>query len=199
MTIQDLKQKTFSLIEEYDSEISLFTDDEDLLGKVNGCINMIATELSRYRKKLVINTITITEEDSKTIFLNEIEGFFQLKEIDLVQENYKLTENILRLKEDYVGSFDLYFYKTPNTVPLNYPVIIDGISMEKEQYESITEMDLDSILIEIAPYGIAADLLKLDIISNYGQYFYSRYASMLSTIDNRYSGGSVSAEGGYGF
>ena len=46
------------------------------------------------------------------------------------------------------------------------------------------------------PYGIAADLLKMDMISGYGRYFYERYMELKNGIDTRRTSGMVYAEGG---
>ena len=56
--------------------------------------------------------------------------------------------------------------------------------------------ELDTVLLEIMPYGIAADLLKMDMISSYGRHFYERYLEMKNNIDPRKTKGIIRIEGG---
>ena len=50
--------------------------------------------------------------------------------------------------------------------------------------------------LEIAPYGIAADLLKSDVSNQYGAIYERRYREMIQTLDSRYSMGSIEFDGG---
>jgi hypothetical protein len=52
-------------------------------------------------------------------------------------------------------------------------------------------------VLEIMPYGIAADLLKSDVSAQYGSIYATRYESMLSRLDPRYQMDSITFEGGY--
>ena len=51
-------------------------------------------------------------------------------------------------------------------------------------------------VLEIMPYGVAADLLKSDVSSNYGQIYAQRYREMKSELDSRNAIGSIYIEGG---
>ena len=46
------------------------------------------------------------------------------------------------------------------------------------------------------PYGIAADLLKSDISSEYGEIYAKRYESMKQMLDPRYQIASIYIDGG---
>jgi hypothetical protein len=46
------------------------------------------------------------------------------------------------------------------------------------------------------PYGIAADLLKSDVSTEYGSIYATRYESMLQRLDPRYQMNSIYIEGG---
>ena len=46
------------------------------------------------------------------------------------------------------------------------------------------------------PYGVAGDLLKSDVASNYGTIYSARYREMLSELDPRNAMGSVFIDGG---
>ena len=51
-------------------------------------------------------------------------------------------------------------------------------------------------MLEIMPYGIAADLLKSDVSSEYGSVYATRYESLKQMLDPRYQMTSVYIEGG---
>jgi hypothetical protein len=46
------------------------------------------------------------------------------------------------------------------------------------------------------PYGIARDLLRLDMISSYGSYFERTYNELKAQIDSRRTKGMISFVGG---
>jgi hypothetical protein len=48
------------------------------------------------------------------------------------------------------------------------------------------------------PYGVAADLLKSDVSSQYGSIYAARYRELLNQLDTRYGTGSVLLDGGFG-
>ena len=58
------------------------------------------------------------------------------------------------------------------------------------------EFELSQDVLEIMPYGVAADLLKSDESAQYGTVYAARYTEMLQRLDPRYSLGEISFEGG---
>lgn len=190
MTLKEMKIKVFSLIEEYYPALKDMAEDEDVLNKINGVVNQIQLDLMPYRKLTANTTIEIAQDDDKTLSLKDyIEDMYQLNKI-VFNENVSYTmpdDDTLILPEDYEGEFTIYYYKYPEFVELNPNV---------ENYDNTYEFELDNILLEIMPYGIAADLLKMDMISNYGRYFYERYLEMKNRIDPRRSNGIITFEGG---
>ena len=50
MTLKEMKQKTFSLIEEYYPELAEMAEDNDVLLKINGVVNGVSMELMPYKK-----------------------------------------------------------------------------------------------------------------------------------------------------
>ena len=58
------------------------------------------------------------------------------------------------------------------------------------------EFELSQDALEIMPYGIAGDLLKSDVSTDYGRVYSSRYESMLQRLDPRYQLTSVYIDGG---
>ena len=190
MTLKEMKIKVFSLIEEYYPNLKEMAEDEDVLNKINGVINQIQLDLMPYRKLTDNTTIEVAQDDDKTINLKDyIEDMYQLNKIvfnDAVSYDMPDDDTII-LPEDYEGEFTIYYYKYPELVELE---------PSTENYDNTYEFELDNILLEIMPYGVAADLLKMDMISNYGRYFYERYLEMKNRIDSRKSNGIIAFEGG---
>ena len=58
------------------------------------------------------------------------------------------------------------------------------------------EFELSSDVLEIMPYGVAGDLLKSDISTEYGSIYSNRYDSMIARLDSRYNMPSIYIEGG---
>ena len=195
MTLKDMKQKTFSLIEEYYPEVEGLAEDEDVLNKINGVVNQIQMDLMKYRKINTKFTKEITSITSKEIVVNEdIENCYQIKNIILTPEGtYTMPdENTILLDDDYEGTVDIYYYKMPTEVELNPEEPAEG----EDSYDETYEFELDPVLLEIMPYGIAADLLKMDMISGYGRYFREEYESRKNSIDTRRTSGMIYIDGG---
>lgn len=192
MTLKDMKIKTFSLIEEYYPSLAGFAEDEDVLNKINGVINQIQMDLMKIRKMNAVQAIEVGSDDSKTINLrNTISDLYQLRSIDIGSDvDYKIpNEDTIILPDDYTGTFNVYYYK--------YPSLVELQPAETEPtYDETFTFDLDADILEIMPYGIAADLLKMDMISNYGKYFYERYMEMKNAIDARRTAGMIMIDGG---
>lgn len=194
MTLKDMKIKTFSLIEEYYPSLVGLAEDEDVLNKINGVVNQIQLDLMKLRKINAYTEIEIDEDDSKTINLKEtIDDLYQLRSIDVGDGvEYKMpNEDILVLPDNYTGIVKVYYYKYPTECKLTYD---EGETIS--DYDSEFNFDLDLDILEIMPYGIAADLLKMDMISNYGKYFYERYLEMKNAIDSRRTSGMIVIDGG---
>ena len=58
------------------------------------------------------------------------------------------------------------------------------------------EFELPPDVLEIMPYGIAADLLKSDVSTEYGSVYATRYETMLQRLDPRYAMTSIYIDGG---
>ena len=63
MTLEEMKTKVYSLIEEYSEEADDLTEDEDLALKMNHVINQIQNELARMKKIEAYTTLEGTEGD----------------------------------------------------------------------------------------------------------------------------------------
>lgn len=197
MTLKEMKNKTFSLIEELYPNEPKMAEDEDVINKINGVVNQIQLDLMKYRKINAYKEIKITNESDKLINLKkEIPDLYQLSNVTFDKEiDYEMpNDELIKLPEDYEGNITIYYYKYPELVQTIFENDTDNVEYLKQDEEFVFE--LDNILLEIMPYGIAADLLKMDMISSYGKYFYERYLEMKNQIDSRRTSGIVKIVGG---
>lgn len=194
MTLKEMKIKTFSLIEEYYPQLNGMAEDEDVLNKINSSINQIQMDLMKYRKISAYADVEVARNDEKTIFISDIvDDLYQLNVISFDKTTvYELIDaNTLVLPDDFEGTFRIYYYKYPKLAKLTF--VSDD---ERKKHDDSYKFELDNLLLEIMPYGIAADLLKMDMISGYGKYFYERYLEMKNSIDPRKTSGMIRIVGG---
>lgn len=194
MTLKEMKVNTFSLIEEYYPELKNLAEDADVINKINGVVNNVSVELMRIKKIPTSETIKVTNR--KTINLKEEIGdeFYQIKNIVGVTGYNMLDDVTIQLPEGFSGEITFYYYK--------YPKMVKTLFEDEEERQAEDEnfkFDLDADALHIMPYGIAADLLKMDMISGYGRYFYERYMELKNNINPRRTAGLVYAEGGVDF
>lgn len=195
MRLKEMKIKTFSLIEEYYPDVPDLAEDEDVINKINGVVNQIIMDLMKYRKLPASKEVEIKEKDSKILDLSELlADCYQISNFYFGEEvvDYKMpNETTLILPEEYVGTVTIYYYKFPKLAKTMFE---NDDERTAEDNNFIFEQDPD--ILEIMPYGIAADLLKMDMISNYGSYFYQRYTELKQMIDSRKTKGLVIITGG---
>lgn len=195
MTAKEMKIKVYSLIEEYYPDSTVLAEDEDVIYKINGVINQIITELMQYRKINAKTEIEIGENDDKEINLKSyIDDLYQLNKIEISESvEYDMPDDeTIILPDNFVGKIKVYYYKYPEQMKLTFNSDDDSAA-----YDARFEFELDTDALEVAPYGIAADLLKMDMISNYGRYFYERYNEMKSLLRANNSKGTIIISGGY--
>ena len=176
MTLEEMKQKVYSLIEEYSEDAEDLTEDEDLALKMNSVINQIQNELARMKKIEEYTTLEGSEGDVVD-FSSVDNNLYQLNivrgvDVEIIGQKIKFNED---------GTAEVYYYKYPTQI---------NVDTDDSQ-----ELDLSIDALEIMPYGVAADLLKSDVSSNYGQIYADRYREMKNELDPRYSMGSVYIEG----
>ena len=194
MTLKEMKIKVFSLIEEYYPELEGMAEDEDVLNKINGVVNSIQLDLMKYRKLTANTDIEVKENSNKIITLSdEINDIYQVNKIILEPKgNFTmLDEDNIQLDDDYVGTVRIFYYKYPKMAKVSFE---EG--EDKDQYDENFKIDLDLTLQEIMPYGIARDLLRLDMISSYGTYFERTYNELKQQIDSRRTAGIITIYGG---
>ena len=178
MKLIDLKKKTLALIEEINPEAESLTDDPDIEAKLPYVINQILHELARFKKIPAYANREV--EKNQIMNMNDaLDNFYQLKIIRGVDYDY-LDDVTIQFLED--GEATISYYQYPDNIDINTP--------------DTKTLDLPEDILEIAPYGIAADILKADVSNQYGAIYANRYREMIQTLDSRYSMGSVEFDGG---
>lgn len=178
MDLAEMKMKVYTLIEEYNENADELTDDEDLAMKMNGVINQVQNELARYKKidaykqmeVLKDTLINLTDIDTNIYQLNVIKGV-----------SSEPIGNRIIFNED--GVADIYYFK--------YPTQINSETTDDYKFE------LDRDALEIMPYGVAGDLLKSDVSSDYGTVYSNRYRELIQSLDPRKGMQTMSFDGGY--
>ena len=181
MKLSDIKKKTLSLIEEIDTEEKSLTKDPDIANKLNYVINQVQYELSRVKKipayveKQVLVNDLITFKD-----IDATNDVYQISIVKGAEFEYKADNTIIKCLED--GTLEIEYYK--------YPLRIDDTTTDEYEFE------LSDDVLEILPYGVAADVLKSDVSNAYGNVYAERYEQMKQQLDIRYNTGSIEFEGG---
>ena len=176
MTVNEMLEEIFTMIEEYDEKGTYKTNDVDFKNKVIPIINHIQNELARVKKIAAYEEVDVLEGDQLDLQFDLID-FYQLNVIKGVE--YEEIENLIIFKTE--GKARIYYYK--------YPKRITAENLDKK-------IDLSTDLLEILPYGVAADILKSDIANQHGQVYANRYKELLDGLDPRYSRGHINIVGG---
>ena len=185
MTLLEMKKKILSLIEEIDTNETSLTGDPDIEQKLNHVINQIMFELARFKK--IPGYVEIEVNRGDLVKFEDIEAadgyeVFQLGIVRGIDFEFRADGTIIKCMED--GTVEIDYYRYPERITEN----------TKDSYEF--ELSLD--VLEILPYGAAADLLKSDVSNNYGQIYEERYRYMVDRLDSRYKMmGAVTFDGGY--
>ncbi len=171
MTLKEMKEKTLRLIEETSNSSSKLTDDLDIEQKLNDVINQIQNELSRIKK--IPTKLEYEIDDNKVYTMSE--EMYQVYKV--VGSSFEMIGKDIIFPEDFKGEITIYYYKYPEQIRSNTP----------DNYE----FELSDDVLEIMPYGIAADILKSDVSNAYGNIYASRYLEMKQQLDPRYSLGFI--------
>ena len=183
MTLKEMKMKVLGLIEELNKDSEFLTEDPDIATKMNDVINQILFELARIKKIPKYFEMEVHEGDVLDFADFEKEcGYevFQIYNIAGVQYDSKAYGTIYKMLEDGKAEIDLFVYPERIT------------DKTKDNYE----FELSADALEIMPYGIAADLLKADVSTDYGREYALRYADMKANLDPRYALPMITIEGG---
>ena len=169
MTLGDIKKKTLSLIEEIDKNEPSLTKDPDIAAKLNYVINQVQNELSRVKKIPDYEELEVNEGD--LIKFEDISPAYQIYQLDIVRGinyEYKCLES---------GTLEVEYFR--------YPEEINDLTKDTFEFE------LSNDVLEVMPYGVAADLLKSDVSNAYGNIYAQRYEQMKGELDIRYNTGAV--------
>lgn len=177
MNLEEMKQKVYSLIEEYVEDADDLTEDPDLATKMNSVINQIQNELARFKKIPAFATIT-KKEGNVVELADELDNFYQLDHVKGC--NVDLFGNQIEFNED--GELKVYYYKYPSQIT--------------DETEDDFKFELSTDALEVAVVGVAGTLLMSDVSNNYGSVYMQRYERMKQELDPRYSLGQVYIDGG---
>jgi len=184
MTLKEMKKKVLGLIEELNPDSEHLTDDPDIATKQNDVINQVMYELARMKKIPKYAVMEVNEGDLVTYErIEEVCGYevYQINSASGVQYESKANGTILKILESGTLELDIFVYPERIT--------------EKTK-DNAYEFELSPDVLEIMPYGVAADLLKSDVSTEYGSIYATRYETMLQRLDPRYQMTNIYIEGG---
>lgn len=182
MNLTEMKKKILGMIEELDIDEASLTSDQDIETKLNDTINQVMYELARMKK--IPDYVEITVNKGDLVRFEDIANAsgYDVYQIDRVHGafEFKASGTIIKALED--GVLEIDYFKYPERIT--------------EKTNGSYEFELSADALEIMPYGVAGDLLKTDVSTNYGQVFTAEYKDKLGRLDPRYSTGTFSVEGG---
>lgn len=177
MTLLEMKKKVLSLIEELNPASQYLTDDDDIANKLNHVINQVQNELARIKKITAYTSFDVY--DGEIYYLTEIDA--NMYQLDVIKGvDYEIVGSRVKFLSN--GIAEIYYFSYPTTIT--------------DTTEDTYVMELDPDVLEVMPYGVAADLLKSDVSAEYGAVYSTRYETMLRRIDPRKHTGNISIEGG---
>ena len=183
MTLNEMKKKVLGLIEELNPLSEYLTDDPDIQAKINDVTNQILYELVRFKKMPKYVEIEVSEGDTLEFANIEKKCGYEIYQIDrLCGVRYvpKADGTVLKMLETGTAEIDCFVY--PERI--------------EEKTNGSYEFEVSNDILEIMPYGIASDLLKSDVSSEYGRIYSDRYKEMISQLDHRYHMPTCYIEGG---
>lgn len=184
MTLKEMKTKVLGLIEELNPEHELLTEDPDIATKINDVTNQIMFELVRMKKLPKYVELEVSAGDMVTFAdIEAAVGYeiYQLGSVSGVLYSPKANGTVLKILENGTAEIDCFVYPERIT---------------SKTKDTAYEFELSPDVLEIMPYGIAGDLLKSDISTEYGSIYSARYESMLQRLDPRYQMTVITIEGG---
>ena len=183
MTLTEMKKKVLALIEELNPLSEYLTDDPDIQAKINEVTNQILYEMARFKK--IPKYVQIPVKEGDTLEFSDIEKVcgYEIYQIDIISGvRYvpKAHGTVLKMLESGTAEIDCFVYPERIT----------------EKTKGSYEFEVSNDVLEVMPYGIAGDLLKSDVSTEYGAIYYNRYQEMISRLDHRYQMPTCYIEGG---
>ena len=184
MKLLEMKRKVLALIEELNPDSELLTDDPDIAAKFEDVITSIMFELARFKK--IPDYVEMAVKEGDLFRFEDITDesdyeVYQIAVIRGVEYDLKAQGTVIKFLE--TGTAEIEYFR--------YPTRITDKNRAKYEFE------LSQDALEIMPYGVAGDLLKSDISSDYGRIYSERYESLKQLLDPRYGMGAVYIEGGF--
>lgn len=183
MNLNEMKKKVLGLIEELSPNIKGLTEDPDIATKINDVTNQIMFELARIKKIPKYFEMTVAKGDVISLADFEKEcGYevFQIATVSGANHIQRANGTVFKVQEDGILEVDCFVYPERIT----------------DKTQDNYEFELSPDVLEVMPYGIAADLLKSDVSAEYGNIYATRYESMKQMIDPRYQMPSITFKGG---
>ncbi len=185
MTKLEMDIKVLGLIEELNPNSEFLTDDPDIATKKDEVMNQVMFELARLKK--IPRYVEIKVNEGDLINFDKLERacgseVYQIAKVSGVKYNDKADGTVIKVLESGTAEIDLYIYPERIT--------------EKTKAKAY-EFELSPDALEIMPFGVAGDLLKSDVSTNYGRIYTEEYERKLQRLDPRYSMPTISFEDGW--
>lgn len=183
MKLNEYKKETLALIEELNPKSPTLTDDPDIEVKFYAVTNHVLLELCRIKKLSEYVEIPVVQgqvlrfEDISNECGREV---YQVSRITGVDYDSRANGTVYKILETGTAEIDCFVFPERIT----------------EKTNANTELEISQDLLEILPYGVAADLLKSDESANYGRVYAERYELMKKQLDPRYKLPDVYISGG---
>lgn len=184
MKYRDMKTKVFTLIEEAKKGELYSTSDADIEAKMSEVTNQVMFELARIKRIPRYVEIAVKAGDRITFADIAKECGLEVYQVDSVKgaaHEEKALGTVFKILED--GVFEVECSVYPERITANTS-------------DTAYEFELSEDVLEVMPYGIAADLLKSDSSSAYGNIYAQRYENMKRSIDPRYKKTTFKYRGG---
>ena len=210
MTLREMKEKVYRLIEELSDSVSTTPAsepvEEEELEPGTGTEEETTEEITEeehltddpdYEKK--INTcINIVQNELARIkkipaittynpSLSETGNIYTMPDtmyqVDKIMDcEFRVIGKTIIFDEDYEDEITIYYYKYPTPIT-------------EETDDDTYEFELSQDALEVMPFGVAGDMLKSDPSTNYGAYYSSRYNELKQMLDSRYTNGVIYIDG----
>lgn len=183
MTLLEMEKKVLALIEELNPDSEYLTDDPDIATKMEAVITQIMFELARFKK--IPDYVEMDVKEGELLRFEDItdETDYEVYQMGLIRGvayETKAQGTVVKFLEK--GTAEIEYFR--------YPTRITDKNREKYTFE------LSADALEIMPYGVAGDLLKSDVSTDYGTIYSRRYEEMIQRLDPRYAMASIYIDGG---
>jgi hypothetical protein len=183
MNYTDMKKKVLALIEEINPDSENLTDDPDIEAKYEYVLTQVMFELARIKK--IPDYVEIAVKAGDLLRFEDITdesdyAVYQIDNIRGVAYERKAQGTVIKILED--GTAEIEYFR--------YPTRITDKNRAKYTFEQSEDV------LEIMPYGVAADLLKSDVSAEYGSIYATRYEQFKQMLDPRYQMQYITIEGG---